>query len=90
MSGLLRWPTGAITERITMTKSASTSHDDAVARELRDDPLLAAEYLRAAIADSDESSWCRTPAVVEARATGSAIQTMCATDLDAAPGDYAA
>ena len=37
-----------------MTKSASTSHDDAVARELRDDPLLAAEYLRTAIADSDE------------------------------------
>ena len=36
------------------------------------------------------SSWCRTPAVVEARATASAIRTMCATDLDAAPGDYAA
>ena len=54
VSGLLRWLAAAITELITMTKSASTSHDDAVARELRDDPLLAAEYLRTAIADSDE------------------------------------
>jgi probable addiction module antidote protein len=52
--GLLHPPAAAITEQITMTKSASTSHDDAVACELRDDPLLTAEYLRAAIADSDE------------------------------------
>ena len=51
---MLHPPAAAITERITMTKSASTSHDDAVACELRDDPLLTAEYPRAAIADSDE------------------------------------
>jgi probable addiction module antidote protein len=37
-----------------MARSASTCHDDAEARKLRDDPALAAEYLRAAIADSDE------------------------------------
>jgi probable addiction module antidote protein len=35
-------------------QSPSISHDDAVVRELRDDPALAAEYLRAAIADTDE------------------------------------
>lgn len=32
----------------------SISHDDAVARELRDDPALAAEYLKAALAQSDD------------------------------------
>ena len=32
----------------------SVSHDDAVARELRDDPVLAAAYLKAALADVDE------------------------------------
>ena len=33
---------------------ASVSHDDAVAGELRDDPALAAAYLKAALAESDE------------------------------------
>ena len=37
-----------------MTKSPSTSHDGAVAQELRKDPVLAAEYLKAAIAQNDE------------------------------------
>ena len=32
----------------------SVSHDEALIAELREDPALAAEYLRAAIADSDE------------------------------------
>ena len=32
----------------------SVAHDDAVARELRDDPALAAAYLKAALAESDE------------------------------------
>lgn len=32
----------------------SVAHDDAVARELRDDPALAAAYLQAAIAESGE------------------------------------
>ena len=39
-----------------MTKAkakASISHDRALARELRNDPALAAEYLRAAIEDTD-------------------------------------
>jgi probable addiction module antidote protein len=34
--------------------AASVSHDDAVARELREDPALAAAYLKAALAESDE------------------------------------
>jgi probable addiction module antidote protein len=33
---------------------ASISHDDAVVQELRDDPKLAAEYLRAAMDEADE------------------------------------
>ena len=37
-----------------MSKAPSTSHDDAVAQELRKDPVLAAEYLKAAIAQSGE------------------------------------
>jgi DNA-binding phage protein len=37
-----------------MTKAPSTSHDDAVAQELRKDPVLAADYLKAAIAQNDE------------------------------------
>ena len=32
----------------------SVSHDEAIVAELREDPALAAEYLQAAIADSDE------------------------------------
>jgi probable addiction module antidote protein len=37
-----------------MKKKASTSHDEAVVRELRADPEFAAEYLRAALGDGDE------------------------------------
>lgn len=37
-----------------MKRKASISHDKALAEELRDDPEFAAEYLRAAIEDSDE------------------------------------
>lgn len=37
-----------------MKKTASISHDEAIARELRDNPEFAAEYLRAALEDKDE------------------------------------
>lgn len=37
-----------------MKGRASISHDKAIVRELRDDPRFAAEYLRAAIEQSDE------------------------------------
>ena len=37
-----------------MKRKASISHDKALVQELRDDPEFAAEYLRAAIEDSDE------------------------------------
>jgi len=33
---------------------ASTSHEEALLRQLREDPKLAAEYLRAALEDTDE------------------------------------
>ena len=41
----------------TMKRKASTSHDEAEAtiRELRKSPEFAAEYLRAALEDADES-----------------------------------
>jgi len=37
-----------------MKRKASTSHDEAAIRELRADPEFAAEYLKAALEDSDE------------------------------------
>ena len=37
-----------------MKRKASLSHDEAMARELREDPNFAAEYLRAALKDEDE------------------------------------
>lgn len=37
-----------------MKKKPSISHDEAVVRELRDDPKFAAEYLKAAMEDCDE------------------------------------
>ncbi len=37
-----------------MKRKASISHDKALVQELRDDPGFAAEYLRAAIEESDE------------------------------------
>lgn len=37
-----------------MKHKASVSHEEAIVRELRDDPDFAAEYLRAAMEDSDE------------------------------------
>lgn len=37
-----------------MKRKASISHDKALVEELRDDPEFAAEYLRAAIEDTDE------------------------------------
>jgi len=37
-----------------MKRKASTSHDKAVIRELRDNREFAAEYLRAALEDDDE------------------------------------
>jgi len=36
------------------TNRASVSHDDALVRELRADPAFAAEYLQAAMEDTDE------------------------------------
>jgi probable addiction module antidote protein len=36
------------------SRKASTSHDEALVRQLRDDPAFAAEYLRAALEDDDE------------------------------------
>jgi probable addiction module antidote protein len=40
----------------TMKRKASTSHDKATIRELRENPEFAAEYLRAALEDDDEPS----------------------------------
>jgi probable addiction module antidote protein len=37
-----------------MKRKASVAHEDAIVKELRDDPGFAAEYLRAAMEDSDE------------------------------------
>jgi len=37
-----------------MKRRASISHENAVIRELRDDPEFAAEYLKAAMEDADE------------------------------------
>jgi probable addiction module antidote protein len=37
-----------------MKRKPSTSHDDAMIRRLRNDPALAAEYLKAALEDDDE------------------------------------
>ncbi|MGA9471454.1 MAG: addiction module antidote protein [Terriglobales bacterium] len=37
-----------------MKRKASTSHDEAVIRQLRDDSEFAVEYLRAALEDDDE------------------------------------
>jgi probable addiction module antidote protein len=37
-----------------MKRKASISHDKAIVRELREDPEFAAEYLRAALEDTDE------------------------------------
>lgn len=37
-----------------MKRGASTSHDEAIVNELREDPEFAAEYLRAALDDSEE------------------------------------
>src|SRR6266702_8029980 len=39
-----------------MKRKASISHEQAVIRELRDNPEFAAEYLRAALEDADEPS----------------------------------
>lgn len=38
-----------------MKRKASISHDEAVVRELRDDPEFAVEYLRAALEDDEPS-----------------------------------
>lgn len=37
-----------------MKTKASTSHEETLVKELRDDPAFAAEYLKAAMEDSDE------------------------------------
>jgi probable addiction module antidote protein len=37
-----------------MSRRTSISHDEAIVRELRDDPDFAAEYLKAALEDTDE------------------------------------
>jgi probable addiction module antidote protein len=37
-----------------MKRKTSISHDEAIIRELRDDPDFAAEYLKAAMEDTDE------------------------------------
>jgi probable addiction module antidote protein len=37
-----------------MKRTASTSHDEALIKELQEDPEFAAEYLRAALEDTEE------------------------------------
>jgi probable addiction module antidote protein len=37
-----------------MKRNASTTHDKAIVKELRDDPEFAAEYLKAALEDTEE------------------------------------
>ena len=37
-----------------MKRKASISHDEAIVQELRDDPEFAAEYLKAALEDTEE------------------------------------
>ncbi|MGA8163362.1 MAG: addiction module antidote protein [Acidobacteriaceae bacterium] len=37
-----------------MKRTASTSHDEALVKELQEDPEFAAEYLRAALEDTEE------------------------------------
>ena len=37
-----------------MKRRASTSHDEAIVRRLRDDPEFASEYLKAALEDEDD------------------------------------
>ena len=37
-----------------MKKKSSASHDESIIRELRENPALAAEYLRAALEEEDE------------------------------------
>ncbi|MGA8531245.1 MAG: addiction module antidote protein [Acidobacteriaceae bacterium] len=37
-----------------MKRTASTSHDEALIKELQEDPEFAAEYLRAAMEDTEE------------------------------------
>jgi probable addiction module antidote protein len=39
-----------------MKRKASTAHDEATVRALRDNPEFAAEYLRTALEDADEPS----------------------------------
>ena len=39
-----------------MKRKVSRSHDEAIVRELRDNPEFAAEYLRAALEDANEPS----------------------------------
>ncbi len=41
-----------------MKRKASTSHDDTIVRRLRKDPEFAAEYLKAALEDVDEPTFC--------------------------------
>jgi DNA-binding phage protein len=43
-----------MTDEMKKFEQASTSHHDAVIRELREDPELAAEYLKATLAEEDE------------------------------------
>lgn len=52
-----------------MKRQASVSHDEGTIRELRNNPEFAAEYLRAALEDTDEPSVQRTALrrVAEAR-----------------------
>lgn len=39
---------------MVVKRKASVSHDEVIVRELRDNPTFATEYLKAALADSDE------------------------------------
>ncbi len=39
-----------------MKHKASTSHDEVMVRELRENPDFAAEYLRAALEDAEEAA----------------------------------
>jgi probable addiction module antidote protein len=53
MSSANGWPRW-VTDQTTMKRKASISHDQAIIAELRRDARFAAEYLRAAIEDTDE------------------------------------
>jgi probable addiction module antidote protein len=47
-----------------MKRKASSSHDEAVIRELRNNPAFAVEYLKAALEDADSRKCCSSRCAV--------------------------